>query len=132
MDKLDKIYDMQESLDDYISQRYGLVYPQFLEEEDDDYEENLDMWLQQMCLCLYSEVNELQNETHWKHWKVYPEPINKEKAKQEAIDILFFTISVCQKLGMTADDIYEEFESKFRENTARQNGTVKGREEYGM
>lgn len=139
MDKLDKLWQMQEQLDEYIAEKRGLVYPQHLEDNfvDEDgelsnlKEDALGNWLIQMCLCIFSETNELLNETPWKHWKDYPNPVAREKAKQEVIDILFFTISSAQKLEMTPDELFSEFFKKYEENVARQQGKVKGREDYG-
>lgn len=134
-DKLDDIWQWQAQLDNYIAEKYGLVYPQHLvsdgSPESEAYiQEEMSNWIVQMCLCLYSEVAELQNETAWKHWKP-PTPMDREKTKMEMIDILFFTISALQKLNVTSEEAHAAFKEKFDENVARQQGKSKEGKNYG-
>lgn len=136
MDKLDDILEMQDKLDEYIAEKYGLVYPQHIisdgsPEAEQYLDEETSNWLVQMCLCLHSEVNELQNETHWKHWKVYDKPLDHKKIQMELTDILFFTLSSMLKVGMTAEDIHSAFKEKYEENVARQQGKSKEGKNYG-
>jgi len=73
-----------------------------------------------------SECHELQDCLSWKHW--YREAKqgrqyqlqDLQNARVEAIDILFFWISICQLLGMSCEDVYRLYAGKLRINHQRQ------------
>ena len=76
--------------------------------------------------ALGSEVHELQDCLSWKHWyreakegRQY-ELRDLQNARVEAIDILFFWISICQLLGLTPSDVYRLYEAKLGINHRRQ------------
>jgi hypothetical protein len=76
--------------------------------------------------ALTSECHELQDCLSWKHW--YQEAKegrqyqlqDLQNARVEATDILFFWISICQLLGMEADDVYRLYAGKLKINHKRQ------------
>ena len=82
-----------------------------------------------MVLSLFSETNELLNELNWKHWK-NPKGLDYEAIKYEAIDILHFLVTVFIILGMNEKDVEDYYMNKNKENHERQNGNIKGREDY--
>ena len=43
-----------------------------------------------------------------------------QNARVEAIDMLFFWLSICQLLGMTPDDVYRLYAAKLKINHRRQ------------
>ena len=116
MDKLDTIFAMQKQLNDYIIEKRNL---KFTQEE----------WIQKRSLALIDEVAELLNEINYKWWK-NPKEINPAAVKEELVDILHFYIGMCIDAGMTADDMYDIYLAKNKENYDRQTGqsTKKGYE----
>ena len=76
--------------------------------------------------ALASECHELQECLSWKHW--YREAKegrqyqiqDVQNARVEAIDMLFFWISICQLLGMNTEDVYRLYEKKMGINHRRQ------------
>lgn len=109
MDKLEKIFQMQDALDSKIVNERNL--------------NNIDMneWVQKEILAIMSELNEILGEINWKWWK-NPKEINKDNLKEEIIDILHFFISLCLKVGMNAEEVFEIYMNKNKENVDRQNG----------
>lgn len=112
MDKLDAIFQMQKSLDDDITKRRGLEGISFEE------------WMQKDVLAVMAELGELLNEVNFKWWKNKKE-IDPAAVKEELVDVLHFFISMCIRAGFTADELYEVYVSKNKENFDRQNGLSK-------
>lgn len=73
-----------------------------------------------------SECHELQDCLSWKHW--YQEAKagrqhelrDLQNARVEAVDLLFFWISICQLLGLMPDDVYRLYAAKLGINHRRQ------------
>lgn len=99
---------MQKSLDDDIATRRGLT---FSREE----------WLQKGVLAMISELSEVLDEVNFKWWK-NPAPVNDDALKGEMIDVLHFFISMCIRSGMSADELFERYREKNKENFDRQYG----------
>ncbi len=110
MDKLENIFEFQNKFDTELAQRRGL--------------ENIPMeqWIQKETLAMLSELSELIDEVNFKWWK-NPKPVDTGKVKDELVDILHFFVSMCLKTGMDANELYERYLSKNKENFARQHGT---------
>ena len=76
--------------------------------------------------ALMSECGELQDCLSWKHW--YREARegrqyqlqDVQNARVEAVDLLFFWVSVCQLLGLTPEDVYRLYAKKLGINHKRQ------------
>ena len=76
--------------------------------------------------ALAGECYELQECLSWKHW--YKEAKegrqyqlqDVQNARVEATDILFFWISICQLLGLSAEDVYRLYAKKLGINHKRQ------------
>jgi len=76
--------------------------------------------------AMMSECQELQDCMSWKHW--YKEAKegrqyqlqDLQNARVEAIDLLFFWISICQLLGLSPQDVYRLYAAKLGINHARQ------------
>jgi len=86
-------------------------------------------WLKQNVLAIFSETNELLDEINWKHWKAEKE-LNIENIKYETIDLLHFLLTIFVVLDMDEVDIRNYYLNKNKENHARQDGVVEGREDY--
>ena len=76
--------------------------------------------------AMLSECHELQDCLSWKHW--YQEAKqgrqhelkDLQNARVEAIDMLFFWISICKLLGLDSQDIYRLYGKKLKINHRRQ------------
>jgi len=76
--------------------------------------------------ALTAECHELQNCLSWKHW--YREAKegrqyqlqDLQNARVEAIDMLFFWVSICQLLGLNCQDVYRLYAAKLGINRRRQ------------
>jgi len=110
MDKLEHIFEMQQKLNDFIIDNHNLR---------DQY--TSEVWIQKNILALISELGETLNEVNFKWWK-NPKMINKQALKEELVDVLHFFISMCLHSGMTADELYQIYLDKNKENLNRQIG----------
>ena len=108
-DKLDVIFSLQNALDRDIEQRRGLEGI------------SRDEWLQKDAIAIFVELGELLCEVNYKWWK-NKKPVNEDAAREELVDVLHFLISMCIRLGTTADDLYNGYVSKNKENFDRQYG----------
>lgn len=110
MDKLETIFDMQERLNRDIAERRGL--------DTSSSEE----WIQRNVLAMLSELSEVLDEVNFKWWK-NPKPLDRAALKGELVDVLHFFVSMCITSGMDADELFELYIKKNKENFDRQNGT---------
>ena len=94
MDKLEEIFTMQKSLNDYIIEKRNL---NFSKEE----------WIQKGSLALIDEITELLNEVNYKWWK-NPKEVDDNAVKEEIVDMLHFFVSICLYAGVSAKDLYDE------------------------
>lgn len=76
--------------------------------------------------ALSSECQELQDCLSWKHWyreakegRQY-ELQDLQNARVEAVDMLFFWVSLCQLLGMGPEDVFRLYAAKLGINHRRQ------------
>lgn len=74
------------------------------------------------CRALIHEAIELEDELNWKFWK-RPKEIDQAKVKEEAIDILHFLLSIFNQIGMDEQEIYHQYNQKYKENIKRQNNS---------
>lgn len=108
MDKLDMIFQLQQSLDDDIAKRRNLDFSR-------------EVWLQKEVLAMISELSELLDEVNFKWWK-NPKAADEAALKGELVDILHFFVSMCLKSGMTAEELFSLYKEKNKENFDRQYG----------
>ena len=109
MDKLDLIFQMQSKLDADILERRNL------------HGISREEWIQKETLAMMDELSELINEVNYKWWK-NPKPIDDNLIKGELVDILHFFVSMCLKMDMTGEELYNLYMQKNQENFDRQNG----------
>ncbi len=109
-DKLDIIFELQKTFDDEIIEKRGLdgISPE--------------VWLQKETLAMISELAELLDEVNFKWWK-NPQELNYDNIKNELIDILHFLTSMCIKVDMNSDEMYQRYIEKNKENFMRQYGS---------
>jgi len=108
LDKLDVIFQMQQSLNEDIESRRDIS---FTREE----------WMQKEVLAMISELSEVLDEVNFKWWK-NAKPIDDASLKGELVDVLHFFVSMCLKSGMTADELFALYKAKNQENFDRQYG----------
>ena len=77
-------------------------------------------YINEMVLATIDELMEALRETPWKSWKKNQE-MNKDKFKDELIDTIHFIINLCLASGMNANEVYERFINKNKQNLERQN-----------
>lgn len=109
MDKLDKIFELQKLFDDNLIEKRQLDGI------------SMEQWIQMEALALISEVSELIDEVNFKWWK-NPKPVNIDNVKEEIVDVLHFFVAMCLKVGMSADELYDIYVCKNKENHDRQAG----------
>ena len=109
MDKLEHIFELQKGFQDKIKRERNLDFTP-------------DQWIQKQTLAMISELAELLEEVNFKWWK-NPHELNNGNIREELSDILHFFVSMCLEAGMTADDLYNVYVGKNKENHARQDGT---------
>ena len=108
MDKLDVIFQLQQSLDEDIVSRRNLDFPK-------------EVWMQKEVLAMISELSEVLDEVNFKWWK-NAKPVDDAALKGELVDVLHFFVSMCLKSGMTAEELFALYKAKNQENFDRQYG----------
>jgi dimeric dUTPase (all-alpha-NTP-PPase superfamily) len=108
MDKLDKIFEMQEKL----NRRIGINLDNLGDDEKIK-------WILNYSRALQQEVSELIDSVPWKWWAKY-QKFDKQNARVEVVDIMHFLVSIAQVLGMSADDIFDAYCKKNAINHERQ------------
>lgn len=105
MDKLEEIFRMQRELAEMMPPGR---YPQDREGR-----------VSALCTAIIHEAVELQRLTNWKWWKKEA-PFPAADAREELIDVWHFVIQAAMELGMTPDDILQEYAKKNAVNKERQ------------
>ncbi len=108
-DKLEIIFKMQGAFDKEIEITRGLGGI------------SKDQWIQKETLAMLSELAELIDEVNFKWWK-NNKVIDESKVKGELVDILHFFVSMCLKMDMTAEELFNLYLDKNKENFDRQRG----------
>ncbi len=109
MDKLEQIFALQQQFQDKLKRERGLA------------DIPMEQWLQKQTLAMVSELAELLEEVNFKWWK-NPHELNAANIREELSDILHFFVSMCIEAGMSADDLFDQYVGKNRENVRRQEG----------
>lgn len=77
------------------------------------------MNIQEFLLGVITESTEALNEVPWKWWKDI-NAIDRDKIREEIIDIWHFLISASLAAGMSAQDVYKIYLIKLEKNYERQ------------
>ncbi len=72
-----------------------------------------------MTVAAIDELMEALRETPWKPW-MRQQKFDKEKYKNELVDVLHFFINLCLAADMTAEELYSRYYSKMQKNHLRQ------------
>lgn len=108
-DKLDAIFELQEKFDQDVIKNRNL---QNIKPEE---------WIQKQTLAIVSELAELLNEVNFKWWK-NPKELNEKNTKEELVDILHFFVGMCNRIGMSSEELFKIYLEKNKENFKRQYG----------
>lgn len=109
MDKLEQIFALQQQFQDKLKRERNLQ------------DVPMEQWLQKQTLAMVSELAELLEEVNFKWWK-NPHPLHEEQIREEITDLLHFLVSMCIEAGISAEDLYQTYVGKNRENVRRQDG----------
>lgn len=109
MDKLEEIFAMQAALNDDIVRTRNL--PEY----------DMQTWIQKLTLATISELSELIDEVNFKWWKNEKE-VNVDNVRDEIVDIVHFVVSMALRSGMSAQELYDRYMAKNKENFDRQHG----------
>lgn len=112
MDKLDAIFEKQLAFNQYMETKRNLP------------EVSREVWIQRECMAMMVELSEVLEEVNYKWWK-NAKPLDEAAIKEELVDVLHFFVSACQKMGMTAQELYDGYMDKNQENFNRQDGKGK-------
>jgi dimeric dUTPase (all-alpha-NTP-PPase superfamily) len=104
-DRLDLIFALQKGLSDMMNL--------------DRYPKDDEGRVAALCTAIIHEAVELQRTTNWKWWKK-PVSFNKDEAKEELIDIWHFVVQASLELGLTPQDILDEYKRKNEINRERE------------
>lgn len=116
-DKLDVLFRMQAGLDAYIRDKRELDYTK-------------SEWVCKKALALMVELGEVVEEAKYKWWKNAAD-IDDAKLKEEIVDVLHFFLGMCIDAGMSADELFDIYMKKNKENYDRQNG-LSAKEGYDL
>jgi len=108
MDKLAKIFEMQEELNGQIGVKLRDI---------DEAEQT--KWVLNYTRAMQQELAELTDSVPWKWWAKY-QVFDKQNARVEVVDLFHFLVSLAQTLGMTADDVFDAYVAKNKVNHERQ------------
>ena len=106
---------MEDKLDSIFSLQKGLTGMMNLDRYPKDMEEKVSA----LCIAIIHEAVELQRTTNWKWWKK-PTKFNQDDAKEELVDIWHFVVQASLELGLTPDEILDEYRRKNEINRQRQ------------
>lgn len=84
------------------------------------YPASLDGKISALSTAIVHEAVELQRLANWKWWKK-PVQFDVNAAREELIDIWHFVVQASIELGMTPEDILNEYAKKNKVNRDRQN-----------
>ena len=116
MDKLNKIFEHQKELQTSLGIYKKIGSNPAMKQQ----------YINQMILALHEEATEIMRETAYKNPEFVPfgwkkgQVTNRDKFKEEIIDIVHFIINLAIISGMAADELFERYLGKNKENFKRQ------------
>ena len=126
---LDKIFEMQTELNDYVFSKnklkdkdgQGLTMQAIMSavaENQLKVNELPNEWLLNYSKAMKEELIELDEELLWKWWS--KDEIDMQNIRVELIDILHFLVSAMMCAGLTADKVFDIYQQKHAVNLKRQ------------
>lgn len=131
---LDKIFEMQTELNDYVFARnnlkdeagQALTMQSIIAAAAADkrmVNELPNTWLARYSKAMHEELNELDEELLWKWWS--KDEIDVQNIRVELIDILHFLVSAMMCAGLDAEKVYDIYQQKHAVNLKRQDSNYK-------
>lgn len=78
-------------------------------------------WMEHMIACMHNELEEVREWFPWKSWKQYKDfETNNVEVKYELIDLLHFLLEMMIFMDMDAEEVFQIFYSKMKQNHNRQ------------
>ena len=129
IDMLQKIFEMQTELNNYVFKKNNLNNSDgetlamdniFNAVEDRALKVNdlPNQWLRNYSKAMHEEIIELDEELLWKWWS--KDEIDLQNIRVELIDILHFLVSAMICAGLTADKVFDVYQQKHAVNFNRQ------------
>ena len=126
---LDKIFEMQTELNDYVFSKNelrdeagrGLTMQAIMRAAAGDQRmvnALPNQWLRNYSKAMREELDELDEELLWKWWS--KDEIDLQNIRVELIDILHFLVSAMMCAGLTADKVLDIYRQKHAVNLRRQ------------
>ena len=126
---LDKIFEMQTELNDYVFSKNKLkdkdgqdltmqAIMSAVTEDKLKVNELPNEWLANYSKAMKEELIELDEELLWKWWS--KDEIDMQNIRVELIDILHFLVSAMMCAGLTADKVFDIYQQKHAVNLKRQ------------
>ena len=84
-------------------------------------------YIKTQALHLHTELGEFLRELpFFKEWKKYPAElqVNNKKSREELIDVLHFMLNICIAMGLSDEDIFQEYCNKAVINSNRLKNTT--------
>lgn len=130
-DKLERIFEMQTMLNDYVFEKKGItdaqgqalkmktLFEAGAAETAKGPNSDTNRWLANYLAALNDESRELGEELLWKWWS--KDSLNMQNIRVEIVDQLHFWISLALTAGMDADKVFDIYSQKNQVNIDRQN-----------
>ena len=131
---LDKIFEMQTELNDYVflknklkdKEGQGLIMEKIIAAATENklmVNELPNEWLMNYSKAMKEELIELDEELLWKWWS--KDEIDMQNIRVELIDILHFLVSAMMCAGLDAEKVYDIYKQKHAVNLKRQDSDYK-------
>ncbi len=128
-DMLQKIFQMQTELNDYVFEKNrikdhsanGLTMDsifQSIEKAELKVNDLPNQWLRNYSKAMKEELIELDEELLWKWWS--KDEIDLQNIRVELIDVLHFLVSAMISSGLTAEKVFDVYQQKHTVNLNRQ------------
>lgn len=94
-------------------------------------------WIHDYITAMTSELEELRGCIHWKHWHREAREgrrfmlHDREHAKVEIVDLLFFWMSMAQAAGLTPEDVFDLYKAKLGINHERRDQNMTTEQAHG-
>lgn len=94
-------------------------------------------WIHDYITAMTSELEELRSCLHWKHWHAEARAgrrfnlHDREHAKVEIVDLLFFWMSMAQAAGLTPETVFDLYKAKLGINHERRDQNMTSEQAHG-
>ncbi len=104
-----QLFELQRKIDEFISETHGISRGDKKE------------WIDRLTTAMIEEAVEVKEYSDWKWWKNQRE-LDESALKEEMVDVLHFWLSLCVRMGWSAEEMFAVYQAKNLENFNRQKG----------